>query len=1139
MGRTVYIGRYKVIEELGRGGMGIVYRGEDPVLERPVAIKVLPPKKTAQKKAVQRFLREARVSARLDHPHIVKIYDIGEEDGIYHIVMEYVEGDSLRELIEETPQDNINIKDMCVLFTQLCNALSYAHEQKITHRDIKPENIKITPDHKVKLMDFGIAVLGDNHSITEAGSVMGTIAYFSPEQARGGEVDYRADIYSLGVVFYEMLTQHLPFEANSISEMIHKHLHAAPTPPRDYNPEIHPEIEKLILRCLEKEPNRRFTSASIPEEIVNSYLNGAYDKKEEPIVEEPEESGKDYLNIDMINELRAQFKYNAPEPSSDTVYKVPSPTLEPESEPKPYTENLNYIKSSIKPIANSQQLASDEWLSQTASSNESTRYREFLDKVKKDAIINSETILEESSSSVICPECGQENCFGQLECTKCGADLKKAHFAGSRGARAYNTQGLEYLTSGDIKQAIVSFDEAIKCDPKFYEAHINLAKAYLANGEPDTALERLEVTAAEFPGHSNTYSMKAECYRRKDLPQEAIEEYRKAIRLDPNNCEARFQLAFLYTNRGELSNAITEYRYVLALEPDNVDVHKQLGYIYAGIDRIDDAISEFEYVLKFDPNNGSVHSWLGDLYKKKRRFAQAEKSYHTAISINPDESSNINALADLYMQQNKDDLAYKTYKEAVKKDSNLDAHLNIADIYMKYSDPKNAIKELEVASISYPDNSELHRKLGDIYMSVDNYSEALEHYEKSVTEDSNPDLHNRLGLLYLKKDYNKLSIMEYQKAVEMQPGSAEYREDLGMAYYCQGDKESAIEELKKAAVLDSRNVDYLKAIAVMMEEEGRFDEAIKTLNKAKFLSPRDSMIPALIGKVYFTQGLISMAIVEYQKALELQPTNYLYHIYIARAYSKKGQSDKAIASFRSAINLMPDRHAVGYDAVMSRAYIDLGRAHIAKGEYAKAREILLSAEKSGSKDKDLYLLLGIACLNDKKVQEAYNYLSTALAAAPDNDEIASHMIKCLSLKGDYDSAIKLCKKLLENNPDKKELIEEMVDTYISADLISDAKKFVKSKIDSSPEDQPYFHFLLAKIAKSRRDILAIDKELNLAVQMDPNNWYYAKDYALYLKSRDEDAKAIEMFKLALKNAPEEEFAQIASEIEALQTRMSR
>ncbi len=1135
MARAVYIGRYKVIEEIGRGGMGIVYRGEDPVLERPVAIKVLPPKKTAQKKAVQRFLREARVSARLDHPHIVKVYDIGEEDGIYHIVMEYVPGDSLRDILErEINEDaDVDIRAASAFFRQLCSALAYAHGQKITHRDIKPENVKITEDGKVKLMDFGIAVLDDSHSITEAGSMMGTIAYFSPEQARGAEADYRADIYSLGVVFYEMLTLCLPFEAASIPEMIHKHLHSDPVKPSKRNPAIPEVLEKLILRCLEKEPERRYQSAAEMEKYITGYLDGVFDQPASPppVLEDLKQELRAHLDslVEPDAESNAYQKTAESYNLEGKFYSHDSgddddPSLDYTDNPEEYNRKTGIpvippLAGTIPavPVVASQPLASNDWLaSASGPSFEKKRYNEFLDKMKKDAASVKETVME--SSSVVCTECGQENYAGQIECSRCAADLTAAHYSGRRGAHAYNSQGMSLLESGDYKQAATNFEEAIKCDSEFAPARINLARAFMESGDTDKALTIFSEVLQLFPGRADTHVYRAECFRRRDEHDFAIDDYLKALTIEPNNIESRINLAFLYTNKGKLSKAINEYRYVLSLDPDNIDVHRQLGYIYAGLEQTDDAIREFEHVIRLDPGNAQVYTWLGDLYKKRRRFAQAEKSYHTSISINPEDISTHNGLGDLYLKQNRDDMAYRTFREALSIEENKEAYLQLADMYVKHSDPEGAISELEKVVRMYPGESSVHQKLGDLYMSLECYSEALEHYEKSVTESPTADAHNRLGLLYLKKDYAALSVIEYRKAVEMQPGKPEFREDLGMAYYCQGHRDKAIEELKKAVTLDSRNVDYYKAIGVMLEEEGRYDEAIRMLQKAQVLSPRDSLIPALIGKVYFTQGLVSMALVEYQKALALQPTNYLYHIYIAKAYTKKHQTDMAIEYFRKAIMLMPPKGRGEYDSVMGRAYMDLGRAHIDKGEFEKAREILMSAEKFIPDDSSLMFLIGVACLNERRYSEAHKYLSAAIHLEPDNPNIIVELTKCCMLRGEYDSAIKMCRALLAMLPDRADLKDLMVDIYIKAGRFPEARQFAED-LSAVRFMGSHSHYLKAKIAGAKKDFLLAEKEYAAAFDGDPDNWLYASGFALFLKSRARFEEAYEYIKVALENSP--------------------
>ncbi len=253
------IGRYEVIDEIGRGGMGVVYLCRDPVLDRFVAVKTLLPRSLSRKSALKRFLREARVSARLDHPNIVRLHDIGEEGGIHYIVMEYVPGKTLREIIEG--RSRAKIPEMVGIFRQICRALDYAHSLEVVHRDLKPENVIVSDAGSAKVLDFGLACLGGNHTLTSAGTVMGTLAYLSPEQARGEEVDHRSDIYSAGIMLFEMLTGRHPFASQSAAEMFQKNLTEPPPAMRKIDRRIPENMEVLVFRALRKDPGERFQSA--------------------------------------------------------------------------------------------------------------------------------------------------------------------------------------------------------------------------------------------------------------------------------------------------------------------------------------------------------------------------------------------------------------------------------------------------------------------------------------------------------------------------------------------------------------------------------------------------------------------------------------------------------------------------------------------------------------------------------------------------------------------------------------------------------------------------------------------------------------------------------------------------------------
>ena len=255
----VTLGHCAIEEMLGQGGMARVYRGRQENLDRTVAIKVLPPYYAADPAFVERFKLEARAMARLSHPNIVTVHDAGEENGRLYIVMEYVGGGTLKQRMAAGMQ----MRDITRVIREVASALSYAHGIGIVHRDVKPVNVLMDTNGRAVLSDFGIAkVLATSAALTHTGAGVGTPEYMSPEQCRGTAVDPRTDIYALGVMLYEMLTGHTPFEADNYTALAHSHIYEPVPPPSRLNPRISPAVQSVILKALEKSPADRFQKAT-------------------------------------------------------------------------------------------------------------------------------------------------------------------------------------------------------------------------------------------------------------------------------------------------------------------------------------------------------------------------------------------------------------------------------------------------------------------------------------------------------------------------------------------------------------------------------------------------------------------------------------------------------------------------------------------------------------------------------------------------------------------------------------------------------------------------------------------------------------------------------------------------------------
>jgi eukaryotic-like serine/threonine-protein kinase len=289
--QVIFNGRYELHRRLGRGGMAEVYLARDQLLDRPVAVKVLFPALATDAGFVERFRREAQAAANLQHPNIVSVFDWGEANGTYFIVMEYVEGLTLAEQLRD--EGRLHPDRAAEITADIAAALGFAHRNGVVHRDVKPGNVLITRDGGVKVADFGIArAISDSgdQNLTKTGSVMGTATYFSPEQARGAAVDPRSDLYSLGVVLYEMIIGHPPFSGDSAVAIAYKHVQENPVAPRRIDPNLPETLEAITLKTLAKNPANRYPSAQDLRADLRRYLDGKRIMAE-PVLAPPVDGG--------------------------------------------------------------------------------------------------------------------------------------------------------------------------------------------------------------------------------------------------------------------------------------------------------------------------------------------------------------------------------------------------------------------------------------------------------------------------------------------------------------------------------------------------------------------------------------------------------------------------------------------------------------------------------------------------------------------------------------------------------------------------------------------------------------------------------------------------------------------------------
>ena len=305
-------GRYEIEEQIGSGGMATVYRARDLVLKRYVAVKVLRDEFTTDEEFIKRFETEAQSAARLVHSNIVSIFDVGVDNGIYYIVMELIQGKTLKEIIVEE-RGPLPWKWSVNVAIQIASALEMAHRNNIIHRDIKPHNIIITEDGIAKVTDFGIAKAVSNSTITAFGTTIGSVHYFSPEHAKGGYTDARSDLYSLGVVMYEMVTGRVPFDADTPVSVALKHMQEEPVPPIDINPNLPESVNKIILKSLQKDPMLRYqTATELLQDLRMALKNPSGDfveeKQYDPTAKTQRISAEDIEKEQKKNKKESKFK---------------------------------------------------------------------------------------------------------------------------------------------------------------------------------------------------------------------------------------------------------------------------------------------------------------------------------------------------------------------------------------------------------------------------------------------------------------------------------------------------------------------------------------------------------------------------------------------------------------------------------------------------------------------------------------------------------------------------------------------------------------------------------------------------------------------------------------------------------------
>jgi len=585
------ISHYKILEKLGEGGMGEVYLAEDTKLKRKVALKFLPQEFTKNKDVIERFQREAQAAAALNHPNIVTIYEINQHEDQTYIAMEYVDGQTLKELITD---HQLPITEIMDITTQICEGLSKAHEAGIVHRDIKPHNILIDKENRVKILDFGLAKLKGVSQLTKESSTMGTTHYLSPEQTMGKEVDFRTDIWSMGVILYEMTTGQLPFQGEYEAAIIYEILNVEPRSVQQFRPDIPVPLINLISQLLQKDPDKRplsakqvkenLTSPSFPETSTDDIKSIAVLYFENMSSDKENEYFCAGMTEDLIIDLSKIQKIKVI-PRSDVL---PFRNQEINTRQVGETLRVHYIlEGSVRKSSNRIRISAQLIDVKKGFQIWGERYDRLIEDIFDVQTEVSEKIAEALQVSLTESE---KKSLAQ----KPTQDLR-AHDFYMRGSEFLSNKGRE-----NIQTSIQMFEHALSIDPDFSLAYAGLVEAhsynYLAYGGDSSVLK------------------------------EMMRLNEKALKADPDLIEAQFAIGIVFVFQRLYNEAKKHFKKVIERKRDFYPAYYWLGITANILNDHDSAIKYFKAAAKIKPYSEEPIILLLETQVRKGEKKKAEET---------------------------------------------------------------------------------------------------------------------------------------------------------------------------------------------------------------------------------------------------------------------------------------------------------------------------------------------------------------------------------------------------------------------------------------------------------------------------------------------------------------------------------
>jgi tetratricopeptide (TPR) repeat protein/predicted Ser/Thr protein kinase len=830
-------GRYEILSVLGQGGMGAVYQARDRELDRLIALKVIRPELATDPAILQRFKQELILARNITHKNVVRIYDMGESDGIRFITMEYVDGEDMRTMLRRNGK--FTAQQAIPMIEQVCRALDCAHTEGVIHRDLKPQNIMRDKQGRIVVMDFGLArSLGDS-GMTQTGAIVGTMEYMSPEQALGAQLDQRSDIFSVGLIFYELLTGKSPYHADTAIASLMRRTREVARPASDIEITVPQSLSAIVSRCLEREPVNRYHSV-----------------------------------VELLQQLQA-WQAN-PNISADALSKmIPHPVVHPSRINLDLPGKLWMWISAAVLVVVLAGVAGRTLLSHsTGKAVEAAKGVPALSQGKYLAVLPLKIVGDEKALGYV-GDGVQEALTAKL------FQLKEVHLAASSEVERVAAKGvpmaklahdlgvnlvLQGMVQGgnDKLSVILNLYDATTGNRLWSQEFSGIPQDLLALEDQIytnvvTALalkpsnEELARTGAHPTENTKAYDLYLQgrnvlrnSHNTADMKQ-AGTLFEQAIEKDSNFALAYAGLADaslrLY---GESKESIWAQKATLAAErADHLasslpEVHLSLGSVYSTTGKNAQAITEIKQALELAPNSDEAYRLLGDAYRASGQSEEAIAAYQKAVAVNAYFWMNHNSLGQALADTGNTTKALTSFQKVVElAGDNSIGYENIGGTYFKEGKWSEAIPYFQKALATGPDST-TYSNLGTAYFFLKNYGDAVKMFEKATEMTPNNEvLFGNLGDAYRWSGHSDQAAAAYDKAItlcfqqlQVNPRSADTMGDLALYYARKGDARNGLQYIQQARSIKPKDLQLMYSEALVKSLVGKPEDAVKALRVA-------------------------------------------------------------------------------------------------------------------------------------------------------------------------------------------------------------------------------------------------------------------------------------------------------------------